>query len=52
MVAGSVAAPRLDLTNEDLLRSHLHAIWLAETGVDLRSRMPDLLDTRPARHAR
>ncbi len=32
MVAGSVAAPRLDLANEDLVRSHVHAIWLAETG--------------------
>ena len=28
MVAGSVAAPRLDLANEDLVRSHVHAIWL------------------------
>ncbi|WP_454198091.1 DEAD/DEAH box helicase [Nocardia sp. Marseille-Q1738] len=44
MVAGSVAAPRLDLTNEDLLASHLHAIWLSETRADLRSRMPQLLD--------
>ncbi|RRQ27379.1 DEAD/DEAH box helicase [Rhodococcus sp. Eu-32] len=44
MVAGSVAAPRLDLTNEALLASHLHALWLAETGADLRSRMPQLLD--------
>ncbi|MFC0315796.1 DEAD/DEAH box helicase [Gordonia phosphorivorans] len=44
MVAGSVAAPRLDLTNEALLASHLHALWLSETGADLRSRMPQLLD--------
>ena len=36
MVAGSVAPPRLDLANEDLVRSHVHAIWLAETGQDLR----------------
>ncbi|MBA5845676.1 DEAD/DEAH box helicase [Gordonia amicalis] len=43
MVAGSVAAPRLDLTNEALLASHLHALWLAETGADLRSRMPQLM---------
>uniref|UniRef100_UPI002453F381 DUF1998 domain-containing protein n=1 Tax=Nocardia carnea TaxID=37328 RepID=UPI002453F381 len=43
MVAGSVAAPRLDLTNEALLASHLHAVWLAETRVDLQSRMPQLL---------
>ncbi|MBF6445968.1 DEAD/DEAH box helicase [Nocardia farcinica] len=43
MVAGSVAAPRLDLTNEALLASHLHAVWLAETRADLQSRMPQLL---------
>ena len=53
MVAGSVAAPRLDLTNEDLIRSHVHAIWLAETGADLQSRMTDLLDARRrTRHCR
>ncbi len=28
MVSGSVQAPRLDLTNEDLVRSHVQAIWL------------------------
>lgn len=44
MVAGSVAAPRLDLTNEALLASHLHAVWLAETGVSLQSRLTQLLD--------
>ena len=30
MVSGAVTPPRLDLTNEDLLRAHMHAIWLAE----------------------
>jgi superfamily II DNA/RNA helicase len=44
MVAGAVAAPRLDLANEDLVRSHLHAIWLGETGVSLHSSLGDLLD--------
>ncbi|WP_059015767.1 DEAD/DEAH box helicase [Mycobacterium sp. M26] len=44
MVAGSVAPPRLDLTNEALLASHLHALWLSETGADLCSRMPQLLE--------
>ena len=28
MVAGSVTPPRLDLGNEDLIRAHVHAIWL------------------------
>lgn len=35
MVAGSVTPPRLELGNEDLVRAHLHAIWLAKTGIDL-----------------
>ncbi|SFD43198.1 DEAD/DEAH box helicase [Streptomyces aidingensis] len=44
MVSGSVAPPRIDLTNEDLLRSHVHAVWLAETGAALHSRMSEILD--------
>lgn len=44
MVAGTVAAPRLDLTNEALLVGHLHAIWLAETGESLETRMSQLID--------
>jgi superfamily II DNA/RNA helicase len=44
MVAGSVAAPRLDLANEDLVRSHVHAVWLAETGQSLKSRITDIVD--------
>lgn len=37
MVSGVVQAPHLDLLNEDLVRSHVHAIWLAETGANLGS---------------
>jgi hypothetical protein len=44
MVSGAVAPPRLDLANEDLVRSHVHSIWLAETGLSLGKRLPDLLD--------
>ena len=44
MVAGQVEAPRLDLANEDLLRAHVHAIWLAESGADLGSSMKHVLD--------
>ena len=36
--------PRLDLANEDLVRSHVHAIWLAETDQSMRSRITDLVD--------
>ena len=44
MVAGAVAPPRLDLHNRELLKAHLHAIWLAETGLDLRMSLTELLD--------
>ncbi|KAB2893776.1 MAG: DEAD/DEAH box helicase [Bacteroidetes bacterium] len=44
MVAGAVAPPRLDLTNQDLLRAHIHAIWLAEVGISLGDTLKDILD--------
>lgn len=44
MVAGSVTPPRIDLTNEDLIRSHVQAIWLAESGLSLGKSLKDLLD--------
>ncbi|MFI6295941.1 DEAD/DEAH box helicase [Nonomuraea sp. NPDC050790] len=44
MVGGSVAAPRLDLTNEDLISSHVNAIWLAETGLALDSSISGIVD--------
>ncbi len=44
MVAGVVNPPNIDLANEDLVRSHLQAVWLAETGVKLGSSVRDVLD--------
>ncbi|MGI5132970.1 protein kinase domain-containing protein [Pseudonocardia sp. CA-107938] len=44
MVAGVVAPPRLDLANEDLVRSHVQAIWLAETGLKLGAAIPSVID--------
>lgn len=44
MVAGVVKPPRLDLTNEDLIRSHIHAIWLAQTGIDLGKSLVEILN--------
>ncbi|SFL22694.1 DEAD/DEAH box helicase [Streptomyces pini] len=44
MVSGSVTPPRLDLANEELIRSHVHSVWLAETGEYLGSRLTDILD--------
>jgi very-short-patch-repair endonuclease len=49
IVAGAVAPPRLDLANEDLVRAHMHAVWLAETGQDLYDSVDQLLDLDPAR---
>lgn len=45
MVAGSVQAPRLDLTNEELIRSHVNAVWLAETGQSMKGSITDLLES-------
>ena len=44
MVAGAVNPPNIDLANEDLVRSHLQAVWLAETGVKLGNSVRDVLD--------
>jgi ATP-dependent helicase YprA (DUF1998 family)/very-short-patch-repair endonuclease len=44
MVTGVVTTPRLDLANEDLVRSHVQAIWLAETGMSLGTSLKELLD--------
>ena len=44
MVAGAVRPPRMDLGNEDLVRSHVHATWLAETSQGLGTSLRDLLD--------
>ncbi|WP_108720193.1 DEAD/DEAH box helicase [Miniimonas sp. S16] len=48
MVSGRVLPPRLDLANEDLIRSHVHAIWLASTSVALGSSMAAVLDLSQA----
>lgn len=44
MVSGQVSPPRLDLANEDLVRAHVHAVWLAETRAKLGSALTELLD--------
>jgi len=44
MVAGAVSPPRLDLGNEDLIRAHVQALWLAETKLSLGRSLKDLLD--------
>ncbi len=44
MVAGAVRTPRLDLSNQDLIRAHVHAIWLAEVGLPTRNSIADWVD--------
>jgi len=44
MVAGAVSPPRLDLANEDLVRAHVQAVWLTETGQSLGRSLKDVLD--------
>jgi ATP-dependent helicase YprA (DUF1998 family)/very-short-patch-repair endonuclease len=44
MVAGQVPPPKIELTNEDLVRSHVHAIWLKEANLSLHTSLKDLLD--------
>jgi Lhr-like helicase len=46
MVAGAVRPPALDITNEELVRSHLHAVWLAETKIALSPDIPEILDLK------
>ncbi len=44
LVAGAVRPPALDLANQDLLKSHLQAEWLAVASVPLHSSIPENLD--------
>ncbi|MDR0417259.1 MAG: DEAD/DEAH box helicase, partial [Propionibacteriaceae bacterium] len=43
MVSGRVLPPRIDLANEDLVRSHIQAIWLAASGVSLGKSMKNVV---------
>ncbi|MBU1208362.1 MAG: DUF1998 domain-containing protein, partial [Proteobacteria bacterium] len=44
MVAGVVTPPRLELANEDLIKAHVHAVWLGATGQSLGISLRDILD--------
>lgn len=44
MIHGAVAPARFDLQNEDLVRAHVHSVWLAASGIDIQSSMVDVLD--------
>lgn len=44
MVAGAVNPPRVDLQNDELVRAHVHAIWLGVSGLSLGSALSEILD--------
>lgn len=44
MVQGQVSPPNIDLLNEELVISHLHAIWLGEINYDIPSKISEVLD--------
>jgi len=44
MVSGVVVPPRLDLANEELIESHINAVWLAYVSLNLGNSISDLLD--------
>src|SRR5262249_36925273 len=46
MVSGSVAPPRIDLCNKDLVRSHVHAVWMEVAKPHLGKPPPSVLDIR------
>jgi Lhr-like helicase len=48
MVSGIVRPPALDITNEELVGSHLHAVWLAEAKLALSPDIPEILDLTQA----
>ncbi|MCK9557526.1 MAG: DEAD/DEAH box helicase [Candidatus Cloacimonadaceae bacterium] len=44
MVSGSVATPQIDLANEDMLHSHINAIWLSEAKLKLGNTLTEVID--------
>ena len=44
MVAGKVVAPRINLDNEELIRSHVQAVYLQGVGVDMNNSVDEILD--------
>ena len=48
MVHGVVKAPTLDLSNRELIESHLHAVWLAAAEVQLDSSIAPMVNLEEA----
>jgi Lhr-like helicase len=49
MIQGIVRPPAIELANQDLVDSHLNAIWLAEMGHPLGGRISEVVDPVPAK---
>ncbi len=47
MVAGTVTPPRIDLRNRDLIRSHIHAVWMEAAKPDLGKTLKEVLELDP-----
>ena len=48
MVSGSVSPPRIDLRNRDLIRSHVHAVWMEAAKPDLGKTLATVLELTPS----
>lgn len=44
IVAGVVTPPQIDVCNEELIKAHLHSIWLKETGQWLGDTLQKIID--------
>ena len=44
IVAGEVRPPRIDLSNEDLVRAHMHAVWFSKVNLKIDRTIEELLD--------
>lgn len=47
MVSGSVIPPRIDIRNRDLVRSHIHAVWMEMAKPDLGKTLTQIIDLTP-----
>jgi ATP-dependent helicase YprA (DUF1998 family)/very-short-patch-repair endonuclease len=48
MVAGAVMPPRIDIRNRDLVRSHLHAVWMEIAKPELGKTLTAVIELSPA----
>jgi len=44
MISGVVRSPKIDLGNEDLIKAHIHALWLSKVRLSLGDSITDILE--------